>query len=308
MTVGNLFNGIGGFALAAAWLKWENIMHCEIDPFCNRVMNYHFPNSFQHEDIRTTDFTIWRGKIDLLTGGFPCQPYSTAGKRKGTADDRHLWPEMLRAIREIQPRWIVGENVRGLINWNKGLVFDQVQADLEAEGYEVIPFLLPAAGVGAPHRRYRIWPVAYSGNFLQPAGLDDRGHKKETGGSEDEDQQQAKWNENGQRVRAEPGTGGEVAANPICLGQSGQGRAVESSDTKADRNWKASWAYEDGRWPTESPVCTRNDGLSAGLVDITVSDWAEESLTALGNAIVPHVAYELFKAIEQYDSARQGAG
>lgn len=121
---GHLFNGIGGFALAAHWMGWENVMHCEIDPFGNKVMNYHFPNSYQHEDIRTTDFTIWRGRIDLLTGGFPCQPYSSAGKRKGTADERHLWPEMLRAIREVSPRWIVAENVRGLTNWNGGLVFD----------------------------------------------------------------------------------------------------------------------------------------------------------------------------------------
>jgi DNA (cytosine-5)-methyltransferase 1 len=162
MRCGHLFNGISGFGLAAHWMGWENKMHCEIDPFCNRVMNYHFPNSYQHEDIRTADFRIWRGRIDLLTGGFPCQPYSTAGKRKGTADDRHLWPEMLRAIREIQPRYVVGENVRGLTNWNGGLVFDEVQADLEAEGYEVIPFLLPACGVNAPHRRDRIWFVAYA--------------------------------------------------------------------------------------------------------------------------------------------------
>lgn len=161
MNCGHLFNGIGGFALATQWMGWKNIMHCEIDPFCNRVMNHHFPNSKQHEDIRTTDFTIYRGQLDLITGGFPCQPYSTAGKRKGKDDERHLWPEMLRAIREVSPRWVVGENVRGIVSWNGGLVFDEVQADLEAEGYEVLPFLLPAAGVNASHRRDRIWFIAY---------------------------------------------------------------------------------------------------------------------------------------------------
>lgn len=159
---GHLFNGIGGFALAAHWMGWQNIMHCEIDPFCNKVMKHHFPNSYQHEDIRTTDFTIWRGKLDLITGGFPCQPYSTAGKRKGKEDDRHLWPQMLRAVREIQPSIVVGENVRGLTNWNGGLVFDEVQADLETEGYKALPFLLPAAGVNAPHRRDRIWFIAHA--------------------------------------------------------------------------------------------------------------------------------------------------
>src|ERR1043165_3670372 len=179
MKCGHLFNGIGGFALAAHWMGWDNVMHCEIDPFCNKVMNHHFPNSYQHEDIRTTDFTIWRGKLGLITGGFPCQPYSTAGKRKGKDDDRHLWPQMLRAIREISPRYVVGENVRGLTNWNGGLVFDEVQADLEAEGYEVLPFLLPAAGINAPHRRDRVWFVAYNSNarFEGLPGGQDRVYK-----------------------------------------------------------------------------------------------------------------------------------
>ena len=106
--------------------------------------------------------TIWNGRIDVLTGGFPCQPYSQAGKRLGTEDDRDKWPEMLRAVREIQPTWVVGENVLGLTNWNGGMVFEQVQADLEAEGYEVQSYVLPAAGVGAPHQRYRVFIVAYS--------------------------------------------------------------------------------------------------------------------------------------------------
>src|SRR5690606_14092503 len=162
MRHGSLFSGIGGFDLAAEWMGWENVFHCEKEKFCQQVLNYYWPKATLHEDIRNTDFTIYRYRIDILTGGFPCQPYSTAGKRLGKEDDRHLWPEMLRAIREISPRWIVGENVRGLISWNGGMVFDEVQADLEAAGYEVLPFLLPAAGVGAPHRRDRIWFVAHS--------------------------------------------------------------------------------------------------------------------------------------------------
>src|SRR5690606_35307339 len=160
MRHGSLFSGIGGFDLAAEWMGWENVFHCEKEKFCQQVLNYYWPKATLHEDIRNTDFTIYRGLIDILTGGFPCQPYSTAGKRLGKEDDRHLWPEMLRAIREISPRWIVGENVRGLTNWNGGLVFDEVQADLESEGYEVIPFLLPACAVNAPHRRDRVWFVA----------------------------------------------------------------------------------------------------------------------------------------------------
>lgn len=165
----SLFSGIGGFDLAAEWMGWQNISHTEWNDFGQKVLHHHWEKSSQHGDITKTDYNIYRGRVDILTGGFPCQPYSVAGKRKGKDDERHLWPEMLRAIREIQPRWIVGENVRGIINWDAGVVFNEVQADLEAEGYEILPFLLPAAGVNAPHERYRTWFVAYS-NSIRPGG------------------------------------------------------------------------------------------------------------------------------------------
>lgn len=129
--------------------------------FCRKVLKYHFPNAEQYEDIRTTDFTVWKDRIDVLTGGFPCQPFSLAGKRRGTEDDRYLWPAMLDVIRTVRPRWVVGENVYGIVNWSEGLVFEQVCADLEAAGYEVQPYIIPACGVGAPHRRDRCWFVAH---------------------------------------------------------------------------------------------------------------------------------------------------
>ena len=164
MRHGSLFSGIGGFDLAAQWMGWTNVFHCEWEDFPRKVLKHHFPKSISYGDIKETDFTIHRGQIDILTGGFPCQPYSVAGKREGKNDDRHLWPEMLRAIREIKPRYVVGENVRGLLSWNGGLVFDEVQADLEDEGFEVIPFILPAASVNAPHKRDRVWFVAHANN------------------------------------------------------------------------------------------------------------------------------------------------
>lgn len=160
MKHGSLFSGIGGFDLAAEWMGWENMFHCEWNEFGQKVLKYYWPKAISYHDITKTDFSIHRGTIDILTGGFPCQPYSLAGKQKGKADERHLWPEMLRAIRQIQPSWVVGENVFGLINWNGGMVFNEVQADLEAEGYEVWPYVLPAASVNAPHRRERVWFVA----------------------------------------------------------------------------------------------------------------------------------------------------
>lgn len=160
----SLFSGIDGFSLAAKWIGWKNLFTCEIDEFCNHVIESHDKKVIRYGDIKQTDFTVWRGRVDVLTGGFPCQPYSVAGKRLGKDDDRHLWPEMLRAIREISPRWVVGENVRGIINWNGGVVFEEVCSDLGALGYEVTPYVLPAAGVGAPHRRDRVWFVAHSSN------------------------------------------------------------------------------------------------------------------------------------------------
>lgn len=102
------------------------------------------------------------GTWDLLTGGFPCQPFSQAGKRRGTEDDRYLWPEMLRVIQLTKPTWIIGENVGGFVTWNEGMVLEQVCVDLENEGYEVQPFIIPACAVNAPHRRDRVWIVANS--------------------------------------------------------------------------------------------------------------------------------------------------
>ena len=162
MTHGSLFSGIGGFDLAAEWMGWENKFHCEWNEFGQKVLHHYWPQAELFKDITKSDFKKYNGAIDIISGGFPCQPYSSAGKRLGKEDSRHLWPEMLRAIREIQPRWVVGENVRGLTNWNGGLVFDEVQSELEAEGYEVTPFLLPACAVNAPHRRDRIWFVAFN--------------------------------------------------------------------------------------------------------------------------------------------------
>ncbi len=167
----SLFSGIGGFDLASEWMGWNNVASCEINPFGRKVLNHYWPDALHHDDVHTFTKNLldekiknWNSNDVILTGGFPCQPYSNAGKRKGNEDDRHLWPEMYRIISEVQPRWIVGENVRGLVNWNGGMVFDEVQIDLEAIGYEVQSFILPACSKDAPHRRDRIWIVADSDN------------------------------------------------------------------------------------------------------------------------------------------------
>lgn len=328
MRHGSLFSGVGGFDLAAEWAGWTNVFHCEYNPFGQRVLKYYWPDSISYGDI--TDFTIHRGQIDVLSGGFPCQPFSTAGKRQGTEDDRHLWPEMLRAVREIQPRYVVGENVRGLTNWNGGLVFDQVQTDLEVEGYEVLPFLLPACAVNAPHRRDRIWIVAHakayndrrdSGEFQgkdeQQEAQRQEERLSESGGTGQgnefatypsgvgRERRGCKGGEGRQDIRTEtnlqrdPKGFEQIGPTPDTsgIGQQGQRRAERPGNSEAFRDWKASWSYDDGRWPTQPPIRQRNDGLPYKLDGLTISKHRKESIMAYGNAIVPQVAFEIFKAI-----------
>lgn len=262
----SLFSGIGGFDLAAEWMGWENVAHCEWNPFGQKILKHYWPNAISYDDITKTDFTIHRGNIDIITGGFPCQPYSVAGKRKGKEDDRHLWPEMLRAIREIQPKWIVGENVRGLVNWDGGMVFEEVQADLESEGFEVLPFLLPASGVGAPHQRERIWFIAYCNEISrQQLGI----CKNENNESRAE------------KIRREDRNQFHMVFN---------GNSFEI------------WDAGGQEFICESPLISKFDGISERLDGITFPRWIEQSNGSFGNAIVPQVVFQIFKAIEEYEN------
>ena len=339
MRHGSLFSGIGGFDLAAEWMGWENVFHCEWNPFGQKILHHYWPDAEQFNDITKTDFTRYANRIQILTGGFPCQPYSTAGKRKGKDDERHLWPEMLRAIREIRPRWVVGENVLGLVNWSGGLVFHEVQADLEAEGYEVQPFLLPAAAVNAPHRRDRIWFVAYANSFRN-----DRSKKSTTSNNESKQSTNFKQSgsgrtskierygkmgnatdtySNGQHERNsndeinaserginaqcdfEQGIGNGNATDTSSrriLGHRGESKGQSLQATELNENDCKFYRPMDWReFPTQSPICSRNDGLSTQLDGITFSKWRNESIKGYGNAVVPQVVYQIFKAIQEYE-------
>jgi DNA (cytosine-5)-methyltransferase 1 len=305
MRHGSLFSGIGGFDLAAEWMGWDNVFHCEWNKFGQQVLKYYWPNSISYNDITKTDFTIHRGNIDILTGGFPCQPYSSAGKRLGKEDERHLWPEMLRAIREIQPRWVVGENVLGLVNWSGGLVFHEVQTDLEAEGYEVQPYVLPAVSVNAPHRRDRVWFVAYSKNngcsgrnkFRKNIGVQERSLYKCEGQRWDEIRPKSeRFNEeldatNTYKSRPETFNNKESILGEKDRTKTFSRNSIESIHT---RKWWDSF-------PSVSPVHYGNDGISDRLDSITFFKWRNESIKAGGNAIVPQVVYQIFKTIEQYE-------
>lgn len=153
----DLFSGIGGFALAASWAGIETVAFCEIEDFSRKVLQKNFPGVLIHNDIRELDGKEYAG-IDLITGGYPCQPFSTAGKRKGVDDPRHLWPEMFRVIQQARPTWVLCENVEGHIT--NGL--DSVCDDLESEGYQVQPLVIPACAVESPHIRNRVWIIANS--------------------------------------------------------------------------------------------------------------------------------------------------
>jgi DNA (cytosine-5)-methyltransferase 1 len=377
MRHGSLFSGIGGFDLASEWMGWENVFHCEWNEFGQKVLKYYWPKSITYNDITKTDFTIHRGTIDILTGGFPCQPYSTAGKRLGKEDERHLWPEMLRAIREIQPSYVVGENVRGLVNWNGGLVFDEVQADLEAEGYEVTPFLLPACAVNAPHRRDRIWFVAFKNSnkngWRSEFGQEESSEweQRNVGSGDNEriqtDNAEASNDSNSNlygcnerygnnevntskgRINAfsniDKGTINGDATDSKSKGSQGlhKARIKDKQHREDSKVWgniaghdkenitgnsiNEDATYSDGfglrgqsdrvgnsrftnkkskannwtNFPTVSPICDGNYGLSDRLDGITFSKWRNESIKAGGNAVVPQVVYQIFKAIDQYN-------
>jgi DNA (cytosine-5)-methyltransferase 1 len=331
MTHGSLFSGIGGFDLAAQWLGWENVFHCEWNPFGQRVLKHYWPNADSHHDITKTNFTQYANRIDILTGGFPCQPYSSAGKRKGKEDERHLWPEMLRVIREVTPRYVVGENVLGLTNWNGGLVFDEVHTDLESAGYEVAAVVIPAAAVNAPHGRDRVWFVAKrvvadangerpkvrthaaeiqrdivatnsigvatdaSDNEygLQTEGwlgmeqnpLDRRERKKETNGFGNDGEGRVATDASGERLQRRDGQ--NIGEFPTTHGTEKFGVPTK---------WET--------FPTKPAVCSGNDGVPDQLDGITFSKWRFESLKAYGNAIVPQVAYEIFKTIQRIEDGQ----
>ena len=157
MRVLDLFSGIGGFSLGLESAGMETVAFCEQDKFCQKVLAHHWPDLLIHSDITELNGYGYRGAVELICGGFPCQPFSVAGKQRGAEDDRALWPEMLRVIREVAPRWVIGENVSGIIS----MELDKVLSDLEGEGYTCWTFVLPACSVDAKHRRDRVWVIAH---------------------------------------------------------------------------------------------------------------------------------------------------
>lgn len=349
MTHASIFSGIGGAELAASWMGWQNLFHCEIQEFPRKVLEYWYAKSISYEDITKTDFKKWRGRVNVLTGGFPCQPFSIAGKRAGADDNRYLWPEMLRAIREIQPAWVVGENVAGIISmvqpgdevkmgctddlFEQNYIYRKEQEytlsvickDLERTGYAVQPFVIPACAVGAPHRRDRVWIVANRADArvedLQREWQD--GISKSSFTSHTDSNRQRQWQNEQKSVSKLFGktdtcscSTEEIATNAKCDRRCEIHQTIQSQKSNGYQSYRNGdkWYVRNknspqDRWqnfPSESPLCSRHDGLPFNVDDLTISfpKWRQETIKALGNAWVPQVAYEIFKAIEQLENIK----
>jgi len=356
----SLFTGFGAPDIAAEAMGWDNVFACEIADFPVKVLKNKFPNLTIHNDVKTTDFRQYYGLVDVLTGGFPWQPFSHAGARAGTEDPRHLWPEMFRAVKEIRPRWVLGENVSGIVTWSDGLVFEAVCTDLESEGYQVQPFILPASGVDAPHRRDRVFFIAYSDSArcgpeyeLCAGGNLSEKRTYSTGITPDTESQQ----NNGRRQsgllteltgadaeRVAPDTQspeqkpsldtrggrnrftdlGSIITDPLSLRLWGQGNGA---GVTGEFNQFSQTSYWEN-FPTQPPVCSGDDGLpdrlerylrSCGtgiltekevyeIVQATISKVRKESIKGYGNAIVPQVVLQVFRAIEDWENFKEILG
>ena len=306
----DLFAGIGGFSLALEEVFDEakiNHIFCEWEHFPSAVLKKHWPDGtfygdiaeliadterarlyktekpggsqegkeegrlLQHERLDISSTRIYE-TLTILTGGFPCQPFSQAGRRKGTADDRYQWPNMFRVIQNVKPDWVVAENVRGLVTWNEGMVFEQVCTDLESEGYEVQPFIIPACAVNAPHRRDRIWIIANCANS-RVKGL--------------------------QKREINP----DDAANAGRIGRKKRSSEDIQSEGKKPERQNSHYSGWERDW-REVATATCNARMDDGLprevdgISYSFAKWRNESIKAYGNAIVPQVAMEIFRAIK----------
>jgi DNA (cytosine-5)-methyltransferase 1 len=343
----DLFSGIGGFSLAASWVwgdELEIVAFVEIDKFCQKVLKKHWPEVPIISDIRevtveriiadTTNAGIegmrreWENsvfQIDLICGGFPCQPFSCAGKRKGQRDDRFLWPEMLRVIREVQPTWVIAENVSGIFTIEQGLVFEQVLSQMESEGYDIQPLCIPACAKDAPHRRDRFWFVAHSLNDTNRA---DRGEIRETASLQEKrgealgsgmptgtdcfssnTRQQRKRDKesrlnNGQQSSKKErqwtvegdGFTDEDCPNSYTISTGLQG-GIRGKSIQYDRQFGGGrlgqgWGWQENWLEVATRLCRVDDGVSTRLDRVN-------RLKSLGNSIVPAVAYEILRAIKE---------
>lgn len=321
MTHYDLFAGIGGFSLALEEVFNEakiNHIFCEWEHFPAAVLKKHWPDGKFYGDIAdlVADTNDQRRKssvaeeqnFTILTGGFPCQPFSHAGRRKGTADDRYQWPNMFRVIQNVKPDWVIAENVRGLVTWNDGMVLEQVCTDLENKGYEVQPFIIPAVAVNAPHRRDRIWIIAHTDDKRSRAGFREiQGEDVEVPKRNDNTKPcYSDWRRDWRRAKdlQKRQINPDDTANAGRIGrEQGSSKDIQSESKKPERqnshysSWERDWR--------EVAAATCNARMDDGLprevdgISYSFAKWRNESIKAYGNAIVPRVAMEIFRTIKR---------
>ena len=319
----DLFSGLGGFSLGLESTGFfETIAFVEKDEFCQKVLKKNFNNIPIEGDIRNVKGD--RYKADVITGGFPCQPFSVAGKRKGTDDDRYLWDETIRVVRECKPKWFIGENVEGLINIQDGMVLRQVCDDLEKEGFEVQCLIIPASGIGAWHQRKRIWIVAYSdsnrhSNKIRGSSTKEerisQEHRQDHNTTRKSSRASSVWETNNQHVpNTDTGFGirenQEIqtrwnASTTICknVQHTKNKRCEESNISKeskeSDINSREynSTTKNKTWWQTQSELC----GIPYGVSSTMDKDRANR-IKALGNSIVPQIVRELGLAIMEAEN------
>jgi DNA (cytosine-5)-methyltransferase 1 len=281
MRVLDLFSGIGGFSLGLEAAGMTTVAFCERDPYGTAILNKHWPDVPVHSDVRNLDGKKYAGSIDVVCGGFPCQPFSVAGKQRGKDDDRHLWPEMLRVIRESKPRWVIGENVSGFVR----MALDDVSLDLENEGYEVRPFVLPACAVDARHRRDRVFIIAYrkqSVGDTEHDGLPASEIARSSGQTEGGSAQGSIKTVEPEGAGRPSDDGAMVVANATDAGLQGREIAgdVEGEGSHTDQQF-AGFGYASGRaeWTSEPAVGRMAHGVPNRV----------DRIKALGNAVVPQL-------------------
>lgn len=295
----DLFAGIGGFSYAAHWMGWKTAAFVEREPFCQQVLKKNFPGVPIYDDVRG-----YNGKlhaVEIICGGFPCQPASIAGKRKGKADDRYLFPEMLRIVDEARPRWVVAENVRGLLSIDGGELFEEICSSLECIDYSVQAFCIPASAVNAPHRRDRVWIIAHAnGGGAMGEGRNGSGHNVERNTATEVQE----WQNVISRLELADSPLFADTINERCIGRQEQRQDRERPVRQGRGNNRSlgelairSW---DEPWPQAvTRLCALDDGIPGGLV--RPKRWRVNALKAAGNAISPPVAYKIFRAIEAAD-------
>ena len=279
----DLFSGVGGFALGLEWAGMKTIAMCEIEEFCRKVLRKHWSDVPIAKDIRNLKYEkgilyedeipIYAGPIDIVAGGFPCQPFSVAGKRRGQEDDRDLWPEMFRVIQEVRPRWVIGENVAGFVNMG----LDRTLSDLEGMEYETQTFIIPACAIGAPHRRDRTWIIAHTTGNSRNNGLSIRPAA--------------------QKVSQErfDGICSDVAHsnNPgLERGQETRGNGSNRTKPANKYAWGRYWGGSQ-HWTVEPDVGRVAHGVPQRV----------DRLKGLGNAVVPQIPEIIGRAIMEIENA-----